>query len=174
MEVFNVDKKIFFWVVWIVYLSLILWEFSHFLDCEDHIESSHIFSIAKTISRVLIFSRLRRPYREFSHFLDCEDRIESSHIFSIAKNVSKNCDQMIRSMKFLSSEIFLYLDKCTILTCMEHCCNIFFVVPNCYLDNFFKLEKQVCRTVGATLATTCEPMAPDRHVVTLSNFIGIN
>ena len=43
----------------------------------------------------------------------------SSNIISIAKTVSKKIGALIRSMKFLSPEVALYLYKSTIRPCME-------------------------------------------------------
>ena len=43
----------------------------------------------------------------------------SSNIISIAKTVSTKIGALIRSMKFLSPEVALYLYKCTIHPCME-------------------------------------------------------
>ena len=45
-----------------------------------------------------------------------------SYIISIAKTASKKIGALIRSMKFLSPEIALYLYKSTICPCMEYCC----------------------------------------------------
>ena len=41
-----------------------------------------------------------------------------SYIFSIAKTASKKIGVLIRSMKFLSPEVALYLSKSTIWSCM--------------------------------------------------------
>ena len=43
----------------------------------------------------------------------------SSYIISIAKTASKKIGALIRSMKFLSPEVALYLYKSTIHLCME-------------------------------------------------------
>ena len=47
-----------------------------------------------------------------------------SYIISIAKTASKKIGALIRSMKFLSPEVALYLYKSTIHPCMEYCCHI--------------------------------------------------
>ena len=47
-----------------------------------------------------------------------------SYVISIAKTASKNIGALIRSMKFLSPEVALYLYKSTILSCMEYCCHV--------------------------------------------------
>ena len=47
----------------------------------------------------------------------------SSYIISFAKTASKKIGALIRSMKFLSPEVALYLYKSTIRPCMEYCCH---------------------------------------------------
>ena len=47
-----------------------------------------------------------------------------SYIISIAKIASKKIEALIRSMKFLSPEVALYLYKSTIRPCMEYCCHV--------------------------------------------------
>ena len=55
----------------------------------------------------------------FSSKLDCD-----SYITSIAKTASKKIGALIRSMKFFSPEVALYLYKSTICSCMEYCCHL--------------------------------------------------
>ena len=71
-----------------------------------------------------------------------------SYIVSIAKTTSKKIGALIRSMKFLYSEVALYLYKSTIWPCMEYCCHVWAGAPSCYLELLDKLQKQICRTVG--------------------------
>ena len=74
-----------------------------------------------------------------------------SYIISIAKTASKKIGALIRSTflsKFLSSEVSLYLCKSTIRPCMEYCFHV-----------WDKLQKQICRTVGPSLAISLEPLA---------------
>ena len=47
-----------------------------------------------------------------------------SYIISIAKTASKKIEALIRSMKFLSPEVALYLYKSTTPPCMEYCCHV--------------------------------------------------
>ena len=47
-----------------------------------------------------------------------------SYIISIAKTASKKIGALIRSMKFFSPEVALYLYKSTIRPCMEYCCHV--------------------------------------------------
>ena len=55
-----------------------------------------------------------------------------SYIISIAKIASKKIGALIRSMKFLSPEVALYLYKSTIGPCIEYCCQIWAGAPSCY------------------------------------------
>ena len=73
-------------------------------------------------------------------------------------------------MKFLSSEVALYLYKSLIRPCMEYCCRIWAGVASCYLALLYKLQKRICRTVGPSFATSPEPLAHRRNVVSLSLF----
>ena len=84
---------------------------------------------------------------------------EKSSFISIAKTASKKIRALIRSMKFLSPEVALYLYKSTIRPCMEYCCHIWAGAPSCYLEFLDKLQKRICRTIGPSLATSLEPLA---------------
>ena len=95
--------------------------------------------------------------------LDC-----GSYIISIAKTASKKIGALIRSMKFLSPEVALYLYKSTIRPCMEYCCHIWAGAPSCYLELLDKLQKRICRIVGPSLAASLEPLAHRRNVASLS------
>ena len=53
-----------------------------------------------------------------------------SCIISIAKTVSEKIGALIRSMRFLSPEVALYLYKSNILPCMEHCCHVWAGAPS--------------------------------------------
>ena len=90
------------------------------------------------------------------------------YIISIAKTASKKIGALICSMKFFSPEVALYLYKSTIHPCMEYCCHIWVGVPNCYVELLSKLQKQICRTVGPSLATSLEPLTHRQNVTSLS------
>ena len=90
-----------------------------------------------------------------------------SYIVSIAKTASKKIEVLIRSMKFLSPEVALYLYKSTIRPCMEYCCHVRAGAPSCYLELLDKLQKRICRTVGPSLAASLEPLAHRRNVASL-------
>ena len=93
-----------------------------------------------------------------------------SYIVSIAKTASKKIGALIRSMKFLSPEVALYLYKSTIRPCMEYCCHVWAGAPSCYLELLDKLQKRICRTVGHALAASFEPLAHRRNVASLTLF----
>ena len=87
-----------------------------------------------------------------------------SYIISIAKTASKKIVALICSMKFLSAEVALYLYKSTMHLCMEYCCHVWAGAPTCYLELLDKLQKQICRTVGSSLAAFLEPLAHCQNV----------
>ena len=91
-----------------------------------------------------------------------------SYITSIAKTALKKIGALIRSMKFLSLEVALYLYKSTIRPCMEYCCHVYTSASSCYLDLLDKLQKRICRIVGPSLAASLEPLAHRRNVASLS------
>ncbi len=93
-----------------------------------------------------------------------------SNIVSIVKTVSKKIGALIRSMKFLSPEVALYLYKSTIQPCMEYCCHVWAGAPSCYFELLDKLQKRICRNVGPALAASIEPLAHRRNVASLSLF----
>ena len=64
-----------------------------------------------------------------------------SNIISFAKTASKKIGALIRSMKFLSPEVALYLNKCTIQPCIEYCCNVWAGALGCFLKLLDKLQK---------------------------------
>ena len=90
-----------------------------------------------------------------------------SYSISIAKTASKKIGALIRSMKFLSPEVALYLYKSTIRPCMEYCCHVWAGAPSCYLELLDKLQKQIYRTVGPSLAVSLEPLAHCWNVASL-------
>ena len=83
----------------------------------------------------------------------------SSYIIAIAKIAFKKIGALIHSMKCLSPEVALYLNKSTIRLYMEYCCNVWAGAPNCYLELLDKLQKGICGTVGPSLAAYLEHLA---------------
>ena len=63
-----------------------------------------------------------------------------SCIISIVKTACKKIGALIRSMKFLSSEVALYLCKLTIQPCMEFCSHVWAGAPSCHLKLLDKLQ----------------------------------
>ena len=93
-----------------------------------------------------------------------------SYISSITKTTSKKIGALIHSMKFFSPEVALYLYKSTIQPCMEYCCHVWAGASNGYLELWDKLQKQICRTAGPSLAALFEPLAHQWNVANLSLF----
>ena len=93
-----------------------------------------------------------------------------SYIISIAETASKKIGALIRSIKFLSPEVALYLYKSTICPCMKYCCHVWAEAPSSYLELLSKLQKQICRIVGPSLTASLEPLAHRRNVASLSLF----
>ena len=91
-----------------------------------------------------------------------------SYIISIAKTASKKIGALIRSMKFLSPEVALYLYKSTIWPCMEYCCHVWAGAPSYYLELLDKLQKLICKTFGPSHAVSLEPLAHRRNVASLT------
>ena len=53
---------------------------------------------------------------------------------------------------------------------MEYCGHVWAGAPICYLELLDKLQKQICRTVGPSLAAFLELLAHYRNVASLSLF----
>ena len=64
------------------------------------------------------------------------------YIISIAKTAPKKIRALIRSMKFLSPEVALYIYKYTTCQCMKYCCHVWAGAPSCYLELLDKLQKK--------------------------------
>ena len=93
-----------------------------------------------------------------------------SYIISTAKAASKNIGVLIRSMKLLSPEFALYLYKSIIQPCIEHSCHVWAGAPSCCLELLDKLQKQICRTVGPSLAASHETLSHRQNLASLSLF----
>ena len=90
-----------------------------------------------------------------------------TYIVFIANTASKESGTLIHSIMSLSLEHALYLYKSSIWSCMEYCCHGWAVVPSCYLNILDKLQKWVCRTFGAALHTSLEPVGHWENVASL-------
>ena len=93
-----------------------------------------------------------------------------SYIISIAKTASKKIGALIRSMKFFSPEVALYLYKSTIRPCMVYRCQVWAGGPSYYVELMDKLQKRLWGTVTPSLAASLEPLTPCRIVASLSLF----
>ena len=93
-----------------------------------------------------------------------------SYITSIAKSASKKIGSLIRSMKFLSREVALYLYKSTIRLCIKYHWHVWAGAPSCYLEFLYKLQKRICRTDGNSLAAFLESFAHHWNVASISLF----
>ena len=93
-----------------------------------------------------------------------------SYIVSIAKTASKRVGALIRSMKFLSPEVALYLCGSAMRPCMEHCCRVWAGAPSCCLDLLDRLQKRICGIVGPLLAASLKPLAHRWDVASLGLF----
>ena len=92
------------------------------------------------------------------------------YIVSIAKTASRKSGALIRSMKFLSPDVALYLYKSTIRPYMEYCCHDWTGAPSCYLELLEKLQKRLWKTAGSSLASSLEPLPHHQDVASLSLF----
>ena len=97
-----------------------------------------------------------------NYFLRCW----GSYIISNPTTASKKFGKFY-SMKFLSLEVALYLDKSTILSCMENCYHVGAGAPSCYLELLDKLQKQICRTVGPSLGASLEAYCQNKASLSL-------
>ena len=92
----------------------------------------------------------------------------SYYMISIAKTAFKNIGALIRSMKFLSPEVALYLYKSTVPPCMEYCCHVWAGAPSCYLELLDKPQKRICRIVSPSLTAFLEPLGLRRSMASSS------
>ena len=69
-----------------------------------------------------------------------------------------------------SPEFALVLYTSAMHPCMEYYCHVWTGTPSCYLGLLFKVQKQICRTVGSLLAAFLESLAHHRNVARLSLF----
>ena len=93
-----------------------------------------------------------------------------SYIISIAKIASKKIGVLIHSMKFLYSDVALFLYKSSLRPCMEYCCYVWVCAPSCYLEFLDKLQKRICRTAGPSLAASLQSLTHRRNVASLRLF----
>ena len=87
-----------------------------------------------------------------------------SSIISYAKTDWKKIRGLSRSLKFFSPEVVLYLYKSTIRLNMQYCCHILAGAPSCYLKMLDQIQKEICRTIGPSLAASLESLAHHQDV----------
>ena len=86
----------------------------------------------------------------------------------ISKTAFNKIGTLIRSMKFLSSEVVLYLYQSTVWLCMAYCCRLWAGAPTCYLEFLDKLKKHIFRTVAPSLLASYAPLAHHWDVASLN------
>ena len=91
-------------------------------------------------------------------------------IISFTKTVSKKIGALIRSMKFLSPMVAMYLYKSSIRQYMEYRCHVWAGALSCSLEFLDKLQKRIWRTVGPSRAASLEPLDHRRNVARSSLF----
>ena len=91
-----------------------------------------------------------------------------SNIISTTKTAPKKIGALICSMKFHFPEVALHLYKSTIQPCMKHCWHVWAGAPSCYFELSDKLQKQICRTVGLSLAASLKPLAHCQNEASLN------
>ena len=79
-----------------------------------------------------------------------------------------NCIGALTLSLLLKLLIRSMLYKSTIPPYVECCCHVWAGAPSCYLELLGKLQKQICRTVGPSLAASLEPLAHRRNVASVS------
>ena len=93
-----------------------------------------------------------------------------SSIIFIDKTTSKKIAALIRSMKCISYGVALFLYISTILPRMEYCYHVWAGAPSCSLELFDKLQKEICRNVGPSLAASLKPLAHHQNAASLGLF----
>ena len=94
-----------------------------------------------------------------------------AYTVTVVKTASKKIGSLIRSIKFLSPDVGLYLCKSTRRPCMKYCCHVWTGGLSCYLQMLDKQQKPICRTVVPSLAACLEPLAHRRNVANLASFL---
>ena len=100
--------------------------------------------------------------------LTFSSKLDWASNISTAKTASKKIGALICSMKFHFPEVALRLYKSTMQPCMKYCWHVWAGAPSCYLELLDKLQKQICRTVGLSLASFLEALAHYQNEVSLN------
>ena len=100
--------------------------------------------------------------------LTFSSKLDWASNISTVKTASKKIEALICSMKFYFPEVALHLYKSTMQPCMKYCWHVWAGAPSCYLELLDKLQKQICRTVGLSLASFLEALAHCQNEVSLN------
>ena len=92
------------------------------------------------------------------------------YIISIAKSASKKIGALLRSVKFVSPELVLYLYKSTIRPCIEYCCHVWSGAGKCYLNLLDKLQRHICKAIGPEVSASLQSLTHHRDAASLSLF----
>ena len=84
-------------------------------------------------------------------------------------SVAKRASKKIGVYEVPSLDFVLYLYKSTIQPRVEYCCDVWAGAPSCYLELLDKLQKRICRTVGASLDVSPVPTSVFFISITLVN-----
>ena len=97
---------------------------------------------------------------------------QGSCIISIAKNASKKIGALIRSFKFLSPKVALYLYKSTIRPCMEYSCHVWVGAPIATSSCQISCKNKYARLLLLCCFTCCfsSTLGSCQNVASLSRF----
>ena len=106
------------------------------------LEKLNLFRLTGVVILVLLIWKRMGLFLRKNHYLRCWVSLDwSSYIVSIPKSASKKIGTSIRSMKFLSPEVVLYLYKSTIRPALQgYCCHVWAGAPSCFLEMLDKLQ----------------------------------
>ena len=91
------------------------------------------------------------------------------YMISIAKSVSIEIATWFALWSFfLPRLLFISMNLYIIHPCTKYCCHVWTRTRNCYLKFLVKVQKQICRTVGPSLASSLELLVHCRNVASLS------
>ena len=92
------------------------------------------------------------------------------YIISIFKIGFNKIGALIRSKKFLSPEVALYLCESTISPCTEYRCLFWAGAPSSYLEILDKLQRMMCTTADPSFFASLKPFVHRRNVASLILF----
>ena len=100
------------------------------------------FHLTGLITMVLLMGKWMSLLLRQNHFLTCSiwpslvNWIGVLTLSLLLKLPPKKIRALIRSVKFLSPEVALYLYKSTICPCMEYCCHVWAGAPSCQKNEY--------------------------------------